>query len=224
MMVNPYPHVEEEEDPYLSASDLDRSERQLRDYLLKHRRELSTQLDESLGQATGRIVKLVTEGLTKTGAAWWSALQDMDVSVVEPPALPTNGPWQYEHIGPKPPPRPAQGCLWRDTSCAPPPVREYTDQRRWRVVQGMGPGLKLRDVRSLLYAQTDFTFRWPRLTALNEDIKIMLKDRMGRAGKSGRPAFLACAALSALLEVDTSKVVDLLANYRRVPIVSKRSG
>ena len=43
----------------------------------------------------------------------------------------------------------------------------------------------------------------------------MLANRMGQAGRNGRPAYLACATLAALLKVDTKHVVELLANYRR---------
>jgi hypothetical protein len=43
----------------------------------------------------------------------------------------------------------------------------------------------------------------------------MLRGDMGRAGKSGRPAYLACATLAVLLDTTPEKIADFLANYRR---------
>jgi hypothetical protein len=43
----------------------------------------------------------------------------------------------------------------------------------------------------------------------------MLQDKMGRAGKSGRPAYLACATLATLLDVSPTRMSDILTNYRR---------
>jgi len=66
-----------------------------------------------------------------------------------------------------------------------------------------------------LLSDVELRVRWPRLIALHEDIEIMLASRMSQAGRNGRPAYLACATLAALLKVDTKHVVELLANYRR---------
>jgi len=234
LLVNPYPVPfeddegnEYEEDPHLSASELDRSERKLRDYFLKHRRELSAQPDENPGQATWRILKLVTEGLTDTRAADWSALEDWDHEAEAPPmrmVLPLK-------VSRLPPPGPMRGDLWLDTSSNPRVVKEYAAPRTWHIVlDNIKPNASPLDVRKQLsedrmeFPKFSLTIRWPqRAQLLRDEIKSMLANRMGRAGKNGRPAFLACAALAVLLEVDTSKAVDLLANYRRTLPVSKRS-
>lgn len=148
-MANPYHRLDDEgkEYPFLSASELDDSQRKLRRYLREHRQELWAQPEESLGQATERVFNLVENGLIKTQAARWSSLV------------------------------------------------EFSYKRR---------GINYFFVK-----------RWPHRATLHSDITSMLKNRVGRAGKSGRPAYLACATLAALLKVDTMKVVDLLANYRR---------
>jgi hypothetical protein len=110
-------------------------------------------------------------------------------------------------------------------------VKEYAAPRTWRIVlDNIKPNASPLDVRKQLswdrseIGEISVTIRWPhRALPLRDDIKSMLANRTGRAGKSGRPAFLACAALAALLEVDTIKVVDLLANYRRTLPVSRSS-
>src|SRR5215831_17964477 len=86
------------------------------------------------------------------------------------------------------------------------------------VLDNVSPGMPRRAVQSrisTLLSDVEVRVRWPRLIALHEDIKIMLANRMGQAGRNGRPAYLACATLAALLKVDTKHVVELLANYRR---------
>jgi hypothetical protein len=211
-IINPHPLGHDDAECYLSAAELDTSERSLRAYLTERQTQLQLRTDETLWLATGRIVKLTIEGLTKTQAAWWSSLGEWDVyntsRTLRPP-----------HVGPKPPRRPTLGGLWHDTSCLPHVVKEYTPERTWDIVlDNLSPSMGRRAVQSLLFtllSDVEVRFRWPRLTALNEDIKIMLANRMGQAGQNGRPAYLACATLGALLNVETKHVLDQLANYRR---------
>jgi hypothetical protein len=211
-ILNPHPLGDNDGEHYLSAAELDGSERPLRAYLTERRTQLQLQADETLWLATGRIVKLTIEGLTKTHAAWWSSLAEWDVHTTSHTLSPP-------HVGPKPPRRPTPGRLWHDTNCLPHVVKEYTPGRTWDIVlDNIDPSMRRRAVRSLLstlLSDIEVRVRWPRLTALNEDIKIMLANRMGRAGQDGRPAYLACATLAALLKVETKHVLDLLANYRR---------
>ena len=209
---NPHPFGDGDGEQHLSGEELDGSERLLRAYLTERQTQLEQQADEPLWLATGRIAKLTIEGLTKTQAAWWSSLGEWDVHTISHthPAL---------HVGPKPPRRPATGDLWRDTSGLPHVVKEYSPAHAWSIVlDNVSPGMPRRAVQSrisTLLSDVEVRVRWPRLIALHEDIKIMLANRMGQAGRNGRPAYLACATLAALLKVDTKHVVELLANYRR---------
>jgi HNH endonuclease len=212
LIINPHPLEGDDGEHYLSAAELDGSERSLRAYLTERQTQLQLRADETVWLATGRIVKLAIEGLTKTQAACWSSLGEWDVHNTSHTLRPP-------HVGPKPPRRPTLGGLWHDTSCLPHVVKQYTPERTWDIVlDQISPSMPRRAVRSLLstlLSAVEVRVRWPRLTALNEDVKIMLANRMGRAGQNGRPAYLACATLAALLEAETKHVYDLLANYRR---------
>src|SRR5262249_54444072 len=114
---------------------------------------------------------------------------------------------------------PRPGDLWRDTSGLPHVVREYGPARDWGVVlDHVRPGMPrraLQSVLSTLLSDVEVRVRWPRLTAVKADVQLMLPNRMARAGQSGRPAYLACAPLAALLAVEIQRVVDVLADYRR---------
>lgn len=196
----------------LSAAELDASESQLRAYLTERRTQLQLEDDETLWQATERIVKLTIEALTKTQAAWWSSLGEWDVHTASHTVPPP-------HMGPKPPRRPKPGDLWHDTNGLPHVVKEYSPSGIWRIVlDSLSPGIPRQSVRALLAAvlsDVEVRVRWPRPATLNADIQIMLANRIGRAGHNGRPAYLACATLAALLKVETKRIVDFLAKYRR---------
>ena len=209
---NPHPRGDGDRRPYLSPAELDQSERTLRAYLGKRRSQLELQADESLGPATGRIVTLAMEALTRTRAAWWSGLGEWDAHTVTHSLLPP-------HIGPTPPRYPRPGDLWRDTSGQPHVVREFGPARDWGIVlDDVRPGMPRRALESALstlLSDVEVRVRWPRLTALNADVQLMLANRMGPAGQSGRPAYLACATLAALLAVELKRVVEVLADYRK---------
>jgi hypothetical protein len=111
-------------------------------------------------------------------------------------------------------------CLWADTSSQPAQIKLYDKHSRsWRVLMWMEPDVSKADAERWL---TDLTrpretllhVAWPQIgRALPAHVTTML--RGGRPVKSGRPAYLACATLAALLDVSPTKVADLLANYRR---------
>jgi len=212
-ILNPYPHGEADRRHYLSPEELDRSERVLRAYLIKRRPQLELQGDEPLGPATERIVTLAMEALTRTRAAWWSGLGEWNAHTILHPILPP-------HIGPKAPRDPRPGDLWRDTSRLPHVVKEYGPARDWRIVlDHVRPGMPrraLQSVLSTLLSDVEVRVRWPRLTALKADVQVMLTNRMGPAGQNGRPAYLACATLAALLAVEMQRVVDVLADSRKM--------
>ena len=211
-ILNPYPQSADDRRHYLAPAELDQSERTLRAYLGKRRSQLELQADETLGSATGRIVTLAMEALTRTRAAWWSGLGEWDAHTITHALLPP-------HIGPRPPRYPRPGDLWRDTSGLPHVVREYGPARDWGVViDHVRPGMPrraLQSVLSTLLSDVEVRVRWPRLTSLNADVQLMLTNRMGPAGQNGRPAYLACATLAALLAVELKHVVEVLADYRR---------
>jgi len=213
-ILNPHPQVDDDRRHYLSPAELDQSERTLRAYLGKQRPQLELQADELLGPATGRIVMLAMEALTRTRAAWWSGLGEWDAHTITHPLL-------RPHVGPKPPRYPRPGDLWRDTSGLPHVVREYGLAGDWRIVlDHVSPGMPrraLRSVLSTLLSDVEIRVRWPRLTTLNAHVQLMLANRMGPGGQNGRPAYLACATLAALLAVEMQRVVEVLADYRRTP-------
>jgi len=123
------------------------------------------------------------------------------------------------HVGPAPPRHPRPGDLWLDTSRVPHVVRDYRPAGDWGIVlDHVRPGMSrraLRSVLSTLLSDVEVRVRWPRLTALNADVQLMLTNRMGPAGQNGRPAYLACATLAAVLEVEIQRVIDTLAHYRQ---------
>ncbi len=56
---------------------------------------------------------------------------------------------------------------------------------------------------------------WPGIMLrLREHVARMLRGETGRAGKSGRPAYLAYATLGALLDTTPEKIGDFLHNHR----------
>ena len=211
-ILNPYPHGDDNRRHYLSPAELDHSERALRAYLGKRRPQLELQADEPLGPATGRIVTLAMEALTRTRAAWWSGLGEWDAHTITHALLPP-------HIGPRPPRDPRPGDLWRDTSGLPHVIREYGPARDWRIVlDDVRPGMPRRALQSVLstvLSDVEVRVRWPRLTALKADVQLMLTNRMGPAGQNGRPAYLACATLAALLAVEVQRLAEVLADYRK---------
>jgi hypothetical protein len=63
---------------------------------------------------------------------------------------------------------------------------------------------------------------WPGLVAgLRDPIGRMLRQAMGRAGKDGRPAYLAYATLGVLLDTTPGRIRTLLDNFRH-PRPSRR--
>ena len=211
-ILNPYPQSADDRRHYLAPAELDQSERTLRAYLGKRRSQLELQADEPLGSATGRIVTLAMEALTRTRAAWWSGLGEWDAHTITHALLPP-------HIGPRPPRYPRPGDLWRDTSGLPHVIREYGPARDWRIVlDDVRPGMPRRALQSVLstvLSDVEVRVRWPRLTALKADVQLMLTNRMGPAGQNGRPAYLACATLAALLAVEVQRLAEVLADYRK---------
>lgn len=139
----------------------------------------------------------------------------------------------------------AFACLWFDTSETPRVIRRFDPrEHRWVVFMVAAttqptPGIvswtfeprtgetlpvfTCRDDDAYDFLQTlwmDWSrvhgpgYRWD--LRLAEPIGRLLKPRgMGDAGHNGKPAFLACAVLAALLDVSLERVFHMVANYRR---------
>jgi len=221
----------------VSAHELGDAERHLRKYLKERRGQLAVQADESSGVAASRIIKLAAEALSETQAAWWSGYAVE--RVVDNPAafrswnpsipIPVSRPWgrggRRRHVGPEPPAKAEHKCLWLDTSSRPARLKSYNKHSQlWHDTGGVFDesiaGDKIKAERFLADLTRPIPWRletsWPRLLlGLRDPVTRLLQGKMGRAGKSGRPAYLACATLATLLDVSPTRVSDILTNYRR---------
>lgn len=227
---NPYPTGEHAE--WLGPLDLDHAERDVRAVWLKRRDALVVRDGETVPQAVTRIARLAPDVLDESPAVWWSALQRVtlvdDRDTVPPPGVVRSGPgvdragywkWWRRHVGPTPPRRPVHGCLWLDTSGRPHVIRQWDkNTKAWSDI-GTVEGFDTIAGSALLYSlarrNPEVTIRWRRLPLVEQSITRMLTRNMGRAGRSGKPAFLAYATLAALLDETPERIADLLANYRR---------
>lgn len=127
------------------------------------------------------------------------------------------------HVGSKPPPKPENKCLWLDTSATPAVLRRHDrNSGSWRPLFEVDDSIAADELKAGKFV-VDMTRRtpwllqtsWPVVAGvLGEPISRMLDGEMGRAGKSGRPAFLACATLGVLLDTTPEKIADLLDNCR----------
>ena len=221
----------------VAGHELDDAERQLRKYFREHRGQLVVQAGEPSASAVSRLTKLAAEALAETQAAWWSgyavdrvldnpaAFRSWNSSILIPVSLPWGrGGGQRRHVGPVPPAKVEHKCLWIDTSTRSAQLKQYDKHARsWQVsmeISGAIAGDKITAGTLLANLKRRTPWRletkWPRLVlGLREPVTRMLQGKMGRAGKSGRPAYLACATLAALLDVSPRKVTDILANHRR---------
>jgi hypothetical protein len=223
--INDGPPIETVE---IDAAQLDSDEHDLRDYLLEHRRELLAGPREPQHEAIPRITRLALDALTEVGI-WWSG----DQKFLDDPASPTrrlSRPWgrggTRRHVGPTPPAKFEDRCLWLDTSGKQATLKQYhRASKSWATLGEVDDSITADAVSAERFVadmtrEPFVTFRsaWPRLSPkLRASVTRMLTGRMGRAGRSGRPAYLACATLAALLDTTPKRIMDLLANYRRRP-------
>jgi hypothetical protein len=142
--------------------------------------------------------------------------------------IPVSRPWgrggSRRHVGPMPPAKAEHKCLWIDTSIRPARLKRYDKHSgSWRddgQIHESIAGDQITAERWLADWVRPIPSRvetkCPRLLlGLREPVANMLRRQMGRAGKSGRPAFLACATLGVLLDTTPEKIADLLGYYRR---------
>lgn len=220
----------------IDAAQLDSDERALRAYLLEHRKELLARPQEPRHNAVRRITRLATDGLTEV-PVWWSGYEKfIDILPESPRRL--SRPWgrggRRRYVGPTVPPKVEHKCLWLDTSGKPAVLKQYDrPSRSWRKVFEVEVDDSIpADTVSAERFVADMTrepavpFRssWPGLLLnLRPSVTRMLTGKMGRPGESGRPAYLACATLAALLDTTPEKIADFLANYRRRPRAKRNS-
>jgi hypothetical protein len=128
------------------------------------------------------------------------------------------------YVGSKPPAKAEDKCLWLDTSPTPAMLKRYDrDSKSWRDLLEVDEAIaadKITAERFVADMTRPVLWRletsWPRVQlGLRDPVARMLRGQMGRAGKSGRPTYLACATLGALLDTTPEKIADLLSSYRR---------
>jgi hypothetical protein len=228
-----------EETTWVTAEAFDTAERALRASFKARRRDLTLRPGETVGSASQRIAGLVREAMEENAShLWWTArrsekservgidrqyrlAREPDGSwtrrYVGPP--PARGPWRYR-ITSRPQERHDEASRsWKPIEVPVHIVEEYdADSQAWRpwpmkVPEGVNPA----DFLARMVRQTPWTLKvaWREFVAdLRDPISRMLCGELGRLGKSGRPAYLACATLGALLNVPPEHIHDVLNNYR----------
>jgi len=149
-----------------------------------------------------------------------------------PPALrKLSVPWgrggARRHVGPTPPPKAEHKCLWLDTSGVPARLRRYDGRSlTWDKGLEVDQSIAADPIDAGTFV-ADMTrpLRWLRHTSwpavltstspLRDSVARMLRGEMGRAGRSGRPTYLAYATLGVLLDRTPDQIADYLAYYRR---------
>ena len=194
--------------------------------LSRRQRDLRQHQGEDLDAAVRRVLHIVEEALTD--AIWWSGLKKErvvvpDLTQHQTPAVLYGRMRGFNrarrHVGRQPPARPRDWCLWFDTSSKPPKVRHYSKlTKEWSVLfdavrTGEQPVQLLYD---LAQPTSRLVVTWPPMPTLAEGVRRALTgEELGRAGRSGRPHFLACCALGALLDVPPEIITDKLNHFRR---------
>jgi hypothetical protein len=186
--------------------------------------QLSQESNEAQDDAVKRISWLAMDALDHCDACKWSDKKSAHIS--NPPRPYARPTWSRyhakKHIGPQPPrKRPADGCLWLDTSSTERPLRIYSrklkgwttavdDTRSWT-------GLPVLLLDAMMRATGEYYEGWNLRIGLRIGyaIKRMLTGKMGRIGKSGRPAYLTAAILADLLGETITTIADKIDAHRR---------
>jgi hypothetical protein len=245
-LANPHPigdGIDEPKINWIAPGILDDSERRLRRYFRERRGDLVPRPRESADRAVQRISDLARKGLEETGAAWWSGLEGDFLEEVRwktsPPWLWAESAkkylrfWAAPQVGPTPPTkRAAHGLPWLDTSTTP-NIMRYWDRptKTWAPMLAVSEefarhGDILRWGWEMTQPADWFSPSWYRVrgSRLRQAAKNLLAPGgLGRAGRSGRPAYFACAVLGAILDVTPDRIIDSLNHYRRTrPRPSKK--
>jgi len=211
----------------IATHELHVHESDLRAFFRKHNKELVAQPGERLSSAVLRITKLAADALTDTNALLWSGrgrAEEVENLDQRRPSVPWGRGGSRRHVGPEPPQKAEDKCLWLDTSRMPAVMKRYDrPSQSWLNSGEVDSSIaadKAKAVAFLFLWGQSFSSHlrtsWRALPlGLREPISRMLRGGMGRAGRSGRPAYLACATLGVLLDAAPEKIADLLNNYRR---------
>jgi hypothetical protein len=201
---------------WLDGQDVDNAERALRTYFVRERAKLWPRPDDPPDAAVNRIVVLVKDVLAEGAAPWWSGRGHVTIDRPMPASPRSDRRWTYRYIGPKPPPRPARDCLWVDTWRAPALAKRWDRRaREWRIRSALPRGVSPEDFIALSQPMPEPQTHWRMKPRFYDWVGLMVAAQMGRAGRSGRPAYLACATLADLLDATPEKIADFLGNYRR---------
>jgi hypothetical protein len=204
---------------WIYGSDLDPDELKLRAFFKARSPQLKQQPGETLSKAVRRIRDLAAVALDHCYAATWS---DRKITRFVPPPRPyAKAPWSRfhakKHLGPTPPKkRPANGCLWLDTSDPKRPLRTYSTKTKvWvtTIADTSSWGSPATIFDSMMRATGEYYERW-RLD-IDYAIRRMLACQMGRIGRNGKPSYLAAAILADLLGETIPRIADFLNHYRR---------
>jgi hypothetical protein len=174
---------------------------------------------------------------------WWTGLRQEEVEKypvdrLYPLTREADGSWTLRYVGPDPEEgskgpkhrserryritsRPRDrydeaSLSWKPMETPAHMIEEYdADSRSWKSVISV-PDDAEKWIASMM-RPTSWTLKatWPGLLQyLRDPLTRMLHGEMGRAGRDGRPAYLAYATLGALLNLSPNEVRDLLNSYR----------
>jgi hypothetical protein len=217
---NPAPVRDSDGEPlgeWLDGDDLDTTEVALRTRFVAERLKLSARVGEPPDFAVNRIVALVKNVLAEGEAPWWSGRGH--VTIDDPMPRPSRGGtgWTSHGVGPKPLRRPVDGCLWVDTSRTPAMVRRWDGRTKaWRAQRTLPHGMSPDDfIDFATRPMAGLHTRWMMKPRFYDWVGRMVTSQMERAGRSGRPAYLAYATLADLLDSTPEKIADFLNHFRR---------
>lgn len=232
-----------DETAWITAEQVDAAEHALRQDFKARRRELTRRTDETMESATRRICRLV-EDVAEENAVdlWWTGQRREHINAVPVDQLYplTHEPdrtWTCRYVGPDSPTGARRGDEWhyritarvqqrKDAAGAwvpmdaPARVIERYDaaERSWTSLIVVPEGADAEQWLKSMVRPIPWTLKssWPGLVqTLSAPIAQMVRGEMGRAGKEGRPAFLAYVTLGALLDLSPLHVRTLLDNFRR---------
>jgi len=206
-------------DEWISGADLDKDEKALRAFFKLRRKQLVRRAGEDLGKAVGRIRRLAEEALEHCDAGRWT---DCRIGHFEPgrrlAVWPFPRYYSRRAVAPVPPKRPADGCLWIDTSQVDRPLKRWDlASKSWQVIFQETAHLKGPPAQWFNSLQTGAGsyHEWVHLK-IGPAIRRMLSGNMGRLAKAGKPAFLAAAVLADLSNQEIERVADFLHHRRRI--------
>jgi hypothetical protein len=205
-------------DEWISGATVDTDERALRAFFKRRAPQLKRRPGESVSAAVGRIRRLAEDGLDHCDAGRWS---DRRVGQFEGGQRLAVWPflryYSRRAVGLQPPKRPANHCLWIDTSSADHPLNSWElASKTWKVIfpRTVNSKKSPAEIFNSLQRETWTYDEWIHLR-IRPAAERMFSGGMGRLAKAGKPAFLAAAVLADLLNQSPDRIADFLNHYRR---------